>query len=412
MSATITTEPAASAGTGDSPAVDYTTFDADNHYYEATDAYTRHIPKEMAKRAMQWAEINGRPRLLVGGKVSKFIPNPTFDPVAKPGSLDEYFRGRNPGSKDIRALFGELEPIRPEYRNRDARLAVMDRQGLNGCFLFPTLGVGMEESLAGDPPALVAAFSAFNRWLEDDWGYAYQERIYAAPMITLVDVDAAVAELTRVLDADARIVCIKGGPAHSPIGLISPADHRFDPFWGLVNESGVTVGIHSGDAGYGRYINDWEPYGDLEAFRHSPLRSVISSDRPPFETMAALICQGLFDRFPNVRVATIESGAEWVPLLLKKLAKAYGQMPSAFASDPVETFRQHVWVAPFYEDDMGILKEVLGVDRLLFGSDWPHAEGLSEPLDFALDLRRYDFPEDDIRKIMQDNGRTLTVRSV
>jgi predicted TIM-barrel fold metal-dependent hydrolase len=412
MSATITTEPAASATGGDSPAVDYTTFDADNHYYEATDAYTRHIPKEMAKRAMQWAEINGRPRLLVGGKVSKFIPNPTFDPVAKPGSLDEYFRGRNPGSKDIRALFGELEPIRPEYRDRDARLEVMDRQGLNGCFLFPTLGVGMEESLAGDPPALVAAFSAFNRWLEDDWGYAYQERIYAAPMITLVDVDAAVAELTRVLDADARIVCIKGGPAHSPIGLISPADHRFDPFWGLVNESGVTVGIHSGDAGYGRYINDWEPYGDLEAFRHSPLRSVISSDRPPFETMAALVCQGLFDRFPNVRVATIESGAEWVPLLLKKLAKAYGQMPSAFASDPVETFRQHVWVAPFYEDDMGILKEVLGVDRLLFGSDWPHAEGLTEPRDFALDLRRYDFPEEDIRSIMQDNGRTLTLRSV
>ena len=411
MTTTIA-DTATAAGEAHSPAVDYTTFDADNHYYEATDAYTRHIPKEMAKRAMQWAEINGRPRLLVGGKVSKFIPNPTFDPVAKPGSLDEYFRGRNPGSKDIRALFGELEPIRPEYRNRDARLAVMDRQGLNGCFLFPTLGVGMEESLAGDPPALVAAFSAFNRWLEDDWGYAYQERIYAAPMITLVDVDAAVAELTRVLDADARIVCIKGGPAHSPIGLISPADHRFDPFWGLVNESGVTVGIHSGDAGYGRYINDWEPYGDLEAFRHSPLRSVISSDRPPFETMAALICQGLFDRFPNVRVATIESGAEWVPLLLKKLAKAYGQMPSAFASDPVETFRQHVWVAPFYEDDMGILKEVLGVDRLLFGSDWPHAEGLSEPLDFALDLRRYDFPEDDIRKIMQDNGRTLTVRSV
>lgn len=411
MTTTTETEPATSTGGGDSPAVDYTTFDADNHYYEATDAYTRHIPKEMAKRAMQWAEINGRPRLLVGGKISKFIPNPTFDPVAKPGSLDEYFRGRNPGSKDIRALFGELEPIRPEYRDRDARLAVMDRQGLDGCFLFPTLGVGMEESLAGDPPALVAAFTAFNRWLEDDWGYAYQERIYAAPMITLVDVEAAVAELTRVLEADARIVCIKGGPAHSPIGLISPADKRFDPFWGLVNESGVTVGIHSGDAGYGRYINDWEPYGDLEAFRHSPLRSVISSDRPPFETMAALVCQGLFDRFPNVRVATIESGAEWVPLLLKKLAKSYGQMPSAFASDPVETFRRHVWVAPFYEDDMGILKEVLGVDRLLFGSDWPHAEGLPEPRDFALDLRRHHFPEDDIRKIMQDNGRVLTVRS-
>ena len=131
--------------------------------------------------------------------MNRFIPNPLFDPVAKPGSLDEYFRGRNPSAKDMRALFGELEPIRPEYRDRDARLRVMDEQGLDGCLLFPTLGVGMEESLAGDPPALVAAFGAFNRWLEDDWGYAYQERIFAAPMLTLVDVDAAVAELDRVL---------------------------------------------------------------------------------------------------------------------------------------------------------------------------------------------------------------------
>jgi predicted TIM-barrel fold metal-dependent hydrolase len=410
MTDTITGSAPAPAGSS-APAVDYTTFDADNHYYEATDAYTRHIDPAMAKRAMQWAEIDGRTRLLVGGKVNKFIPNPTFDPVAHAGSLIEYFRGRNPGAQDMRSLFGELEPIRPEYRDRDARLAVMDRQGLDGCFLFPTLGVGMEEALAHDPPALVAAFAAFNRWLEDDWGYAYQERIFAAPMITLVDVEAAVAELTRVLEADARMVCIKGGPAHSPSGLISPADHRFDPFWGLVNESGVAVGIHSGDAGYGRYINDWEPYGDFEAFRHSPLRSVISSDRPPFETMAALVCQGIFHRFPNVRVATIESGADWVPPLLKKLGKVFGQMPTAFPADPVEAFRQHVWVAPFYEDDLGVLKDVLGVDRLLFGSDWPHAEGLPEPKDFALDLRRHHFAEDDIRTIMRDNGRALTLRA-
>jgi predicted TIM-barrel fold metal-dependent hydrolase len=410
MTAT-TTETDAAAQAASAPAVDYTTFDADNHYYEATDAYTRYMDKAMAKRAMQWAEIGGRQRLLVGGKVNKFIPNPTFDPVAKPGSLDEFFRGRNPESKDIRALFGDLEPIRPEYRDRDARLAVMDRQGLDGCFLFPTLGVGMEEALAGDPAALVAAFSAFNRWLEDDWGYAYEERIFAAPMITLIDVEAAVSELQRVLEADARIVCVKGGPAHTPAGLVSPADQRFDPFWGLVNESGVTVGIHSGDAGYGRYINDWEPFGEFESFRQSPFRSVIASDRPPFETMAAFICQGLFDRFPNVRVASIEAGAGWVPLLMKKLAKVYGQMPGTFLSDPIEQFRQHIWVAPFYEDDLAEVKESLGTEHILFGSDWPHAEGLTEPRDFALDLRRYGFGEDEIHTVMADNGWVLTRRA-
>ncbi len=385
-------------------------FDADNHYYEAPDAYTRHIDPAMAKRAMQWADINGKRRLLVGGKVNRFIPNPLFDPVAKPGSLDEYFRGKNPGSKDIRALFGDLEPIRPEYRDRDARLRVMDEQGLDGCFLFPTLGVGMEESLADDPPALVAAFAAFNRWLEDDWGYAYEERIFAAPMLSLVDVDAAVAELTRVLEADARIVCVKGGPAHTPTGLTSPADRRFDPFWALVNEAGVTVGIHSGDAGYGRYLADWEPTGDFESFRGSPLRGVLSADRAPYETMAALVCHGLFDRFPRIRVASIEAGASWVPALLKKLAKAYGQMPSSFASDPVETFRAHVWIAPFYEDDMGSLKGDLGLEHLLFGSDWPHAEGLADPRAFAEDLRRHDYSDEEISTVMTENGWPLTRR--
>ena len=96
------TTTATSTAAGTNAAVDYTTFDADNHYYEATDAYIRHMDKAMAKRAMQWAEINGRQRLLVGGKLNRFIPNPVFDPVAKPGSLDEYFRGKNPGHRTSR----------------------------------------------------------------------------------------------------------------------------------------------------------------------------------------------------------------------------------------------------------------------------------------------------------------------
>lgn len=99
-------------------------FDSDNHYYEATDAFTRHIEPSMAKRTMQWAEVGGKQRLVVGGRINHFIPNPTFDPVAKPGSLDEYFRGRNPEAKDIRALFARRrtcpEPARPRRSSRDA----------------------------------------------------------------------------------------------------------------------------------------------------------------------------------------------------------------------------------------------------------------------------------------------------
>jgi hypothetical protein len=75
---------------------DFRAFDADNHYYEAEDAFIRHMDPKLRRNAVQWAVVNGKKRLVVCGRIDKFIPNPTFDPVAKPGSLDEYFRGRNP----------------------------------------------------------------------------------------------------------------------------------------------------------------------------------------------------------------------------------------------------------------------------------------------------------------------------
>ena len=125
----------------------YQAFDADNHYYEAEDAFTRHIDPRMAKRTMQWGDIGGKKRLLVGGKINRFIPNPTFDPVSKPGALEDYFRSKASNGGNIVEAFGELDPIHIEYRNRDARLALMKSQGLQGAFFFPTLGVCMEESL-------------------------------------------------------------------------------------------------------------------------------------------------------------------------------------------------------------------------------------------------------------------------
>lgn len=388
--------------------LDFAAFDADNHYYEAEDAFTRHMDPRMARRAVQWARVDGRKRLLVGGRINRFIPNPTFDPVARPGALDAYFRGRNPEGKGIRELFGELVPIDPAYRDRDARLALMDRQGLEGCFLFPTLGVGMEESLKHDPPALAAAFSAFNRWLHEDWGFAHAERLFAAPYITLVDVDAAVRELEWALERDARVVCLRAAPVSGPTGSHSPGDPRFDPFWARAGEAGVTVAFHSGDSGYARYAADWGESDEMEAFRWAPLKQCLSA-APIHDTLAALLCHGVFARHRNLRVATIETGSEWVPGLLRKLRKAAGQMPGAFAEDPVETFRRHVWVSPYYEDDLAGLRERIGADHILFGSDFPHAEGLAEPTDFVHDLSG--FSDDEIRLAMRENARALSRRA-
>jgi predicted TIM-barrel fold metal-dependent hydrolase len=383
-------------------------FDADNHYYEALDAFTRHIEPAFAKRCMQWAQVDGKTRLLVGGRVNRFLPNPAFSRLAAPGVLEKYFRGEVGGP--VVNLFGELSPPRPEYRDRDARLRVMDELGLDGALFFPTLGVGMEQALRNDVPAMCAAFRAFNRWLDEDWGFAYQDKIYAAPYLTLADPANAVAELRWALDRGARVVVMQPGPINAEFGAPGPGDPVFDEFWALASESRVIVAYHGGDTGYSRIIEWWGEKGDVEAFRMTPLRGLLSAS-PVADTFAALLSQGVLARRPGLRFAAIETGSDWLPPLFKAFKKSWGQNPQAWAEDPRETFRRQVWVAPFHENDLAELKSLIGADRMLLGSDWPHTEGLADPLSFAKDLERADFTEDEIRLVMRDNAVALLRRN-
>jgi predicted TIM-barrel fold metal-dependent hydrolase len=121
--------------------------------------------------------------------------------------------------------------------------------------------------------------------------------------------------------------------------------------------------------------------------------------------MASLMADRLFERHPNLRVATIETGSGWVSPLLKRLRKTAVQLPHAFGADPYELFMEHVWVSPFFEDDVQALVRRVGAERVLFGSDFPHAEGLAEPLSFEKELQG--FSEKDVRLIMHDNARAL-----
>ena len=111
--------------------LDYLAFDADNHYYEALDAFTRHLDPKLGPRCIQWTEIGGRHYHVIGGRVNHAVTNPTFDPVAIPGALHDYFRG-NPDDGTRGSSCARRESIRPAYRDPTARLATLDEQGLAG----------------------------------------------------------------------------------------------------------------------------------------------------------------------------------------------------------------------------------------------------------------------------------------
>jgi predicted TIM-barrel fold metal-dependent hydrolase len=391
------------------PDVDYALYDADEHYYEPQDCLTRHLDKKH-RSIIKWIQFDGRTSVLIHGKQLTVVPNPTYDPVGVPGSLEVYFRAENHDARELRDIV-RMQPIQPEYRERDARVKRLDEQGVEQTWLIPSLGLGVEEMLQEDPESAMAVFTAYNRWLDEDWGYDRDGRIVTGPMISLIDPVLAEAEVDRVLEIGTRMVIMRAGPVSSPHGRpLSPADPKHDRVWAKLAEAGVIVAIHAGDAGYTKYLLDWGESGQYMGMKASPLTEVLSVgiERPIFDMMAAMICHGLFDRHPTLKVATLELGSAWVPELHRRLRVAYGKSPQKFGRDPIESFREHVWVAPFYEDRITLLRDLHGADRILLGSDWPHPEGLAAPRKWIGDF--VELGEEDMRKALRENQKALTGR--
>jgi predicted TIM-barrel fold metal-dependent hydrolase len=222
-------------------------------------------------------------------------------------------------------------------------------------------------------------------------------------VITLPIVDKAIEELECVLERGAKTVLIRPAPVPGFRGSRSFGYGEFDPFWKAVEEADILVSMHSSDSGYTRYQNDWIGQTDeMLPFRLDPFRAISVGKRPMEDTMTAYLCHGVFSRFPKLRVASIESGGDWVAGFLDHVADTYKKMPHAFDEDPVEQFKSHVWISPFHEDNLSLLIDTVGADQVLFGSDYPHPEGLAEPRSYAEHLPP-GLSDEDLRKIMGGN---------
>ena len=254
-----------------------------------------------------------------------------------------------------------------------------------------------------------ANLHAFNRWLDEEWGFDWQGRIFAPPLLSLLDVERAVAELDWALARGARLVHLRPGPA----GGRSPADPCFDPFWARLNEARVPVAFHIAESGYNEMmsVHFGEPANPASHRQSAFQWTNFYGDRPIMDTLSALILHNLFGRFPNVRVLSVENGSLFVPYLMKVMDKMKGMgrngpwLGGYVKGRPSEIFKRHVFVSPYHEEDIVALTGVIGPSQVLFGSDFPHAEGLAEPRDFADALAG--LPEPAIRQILFENSQQL-----
>jgi predicted TIM-barrel fold metal-dependent hydrolase len=379
----------------------YPLFDADNHLYETEESLTKFLPPQY-KDAIRYVTVNGRTKIAVRGQISEYIPNPTFDVVARPGAMEEYFKTGNPEGKSRREIFGKPMKALPAFREPAARLELMNELGVDRSLMFPTLASLVEERMRDDPRLIHAVVHALNEWMLDVWSFNYKDRIFTTPVVSLPIVDKAIEELDWVVANGAKVILVRPAPVPGFEGPRSFALPEFDPFWQRVVEHDILVAMHSSDSGYARYDAEWEGRSaEMLPFVTNTFR-MVNEWRPVQDTVASWVCHGALFRFPELKIAVIENGSAWLKPLLETLADVYKKAPEGFGmQDPVAAIKRSIHVSPFYEEGVSDLIDLIGVDRVLFGSDYPHPEGLAEPTHFA-DMLGH-LSETDQAKIMGGN---------
>jgi predicted TIM-barrel fold metal-dependent hydrolase len=387
----------------------YRLFDADSHLYETRLSLLDHIDPAFRTEAMRPVrDADGHEIVVIGDRVVTFTDGNVYDKVHVPGTLAEKLRAMKDGTADNERFY---QAPRPEYLERDARLADLDRQNVEAALVFPGLALSIEP-FSRRTDVLYANLDAFNRWLHDTWGFAYQDRLFCPPAISLRDRDEAVRQVEWCLDHGAKVVMMRTGPAAGR----SPGDPYFDAVWSRLDEAGVAVAYHIAESNYNEMIGPfWGEDTHPTPYQQSAWQWMnLYGDRAIMDTISALVYTNLFGRFPNLRVISVEHGAEWLPYFIGRLDKMRGMgrngpwIGGALTARPSELCRRHVLVVPYAEDDIEAIVAKIGSEMLIMGSDYPHGEGLADP---SMMPKLVEFlPESDVRAICRGRGMALVGR--
>jgi len=380
--------------------LEYPVFDVDNHMYENTDSFTKFIPKEY-DGLVKYIQEGNRTRLVVKDRIERAIPNPTFARVAVPGGQDDDpLKRRSIAGKDA---FYDVEP----------RYKLMQEYGIGRALMWPTLGSVIEQAMPEDPYAVAASFHALNQWMLEHWTYNYENAVFPTPMISLQDLGRACAELEWVAERGARVVYLSSAPASGFGGRRSIAQREFDPFWTLMEDTGIVAGFHQvvnrrypvdvaeldGDGETGGYFVP--PGFGLSFHQDFAFRALCTPRWQIADFIASLIGHRCLARHPRLKVAIVEFGTDYVRPMVHHFQDAYERTPQLFDEDPMVALRRNVFIHAFSEPDPIGLIELLGVDNTMWGSDFPHPEGMRDPLAFSEEIES--LPLDARKAVMGGN---------
>jgi uncharacterized protein len=292
-----------------------------------------------------------------------------------------------------------LEDARAGASNPVARLADMDGEGIDEVVLYPTIGLGFWAIT--DAAAAVAVAQAYNDWLAD-YCSADPARLHGAAMVPFQDPEAAVAELERARE-DLGFVSafVRPNPCLGRT-LVDPANERF---WSAAASLGVPVAVHEG------FQTAIPPLGSDRQPTNVLVLHAVSHTLEQMLACAQLIGTGVLERHPTLKVVFLEAGGGWAPYWLGRLdhqVPSYHRYAPPLSLLPSEYFARQCWVSfEIDEETLPALAPFLGPDRIVWGSDYPHADSTFPGAVAEIEKAVSPMDEESRRRILGANAAEL-----
>ena len=286
----------------------------------------------------------------------------------------------------------------------DEHVRDMDVDGVKSEVIYPSIGLRMFRIF--DSRLLSAVFHAYNDWLAE-FCNTYPDRLKGIATINVDDVQEAVGELKRTR---------KLGLVGAMISVLPPEKRSYrhpdyEPLWATAQDLDIPLSLHIGTQRptmeEGRFT------GFLQAGVRSAEVELANMDPPVRMSLAAMIFSGVFDRYPNLKVISVEHGIGWLPFVLRMMDFLYRERQEQafyrFKGDTLPSdFMRHNVSFSFQDDDLGIrLRDMIGVDSLMWGNDYPHAESTFPRSLEILDEILVGVPDEERAKISGGNCARL-----
>ena len=363
----------------------YRIISSDDHVFEPPDLWTSRVEPKFRDRAPYLERMED-------GGDWWFCEGERFSHTG--GGTQPGRRFEEPEKLTIKDTYENVLPggYIPEDHVKD-----MDADGVDVSILYPTIATNMYR--ISDTQLLTAMFKTYNDWIAEFCG-AFPERLKGIATLNLDDVQEGVDELER---------CARMGLVGGMITVYPPIGRgyylpEYEPLWAAAQDLGTPLSLHIG-------TNRPDPGQEFTTVTFQRQAFQVNIDHWVRMSLADMIFSGVLERYPNLRVGSIEMELSWVPHFLERMDYTYtqrAQRPGWYRFKegmlPSDYFHLNAFVG-FQEDGLGIsLRNIIGVDNLLWGSDYPHPESTFPRSQQILGEILADCTEEEKAKICGENA--------